>query len=202
MFECYRNLYEFVNYFLYVTTTYRCRPCRETSKVCRPPATRARFSASHFRADGIFFILGAFTKVEYPCEASRQVKAGRRTSGHRDARRSVPTGTLCECLRQTLCEALIGHKTRLQMQGLDFEHPVRAMGLGIYTPDQCAVMQQGEHEVAVLALGLRRVTLDAVVKSEHHRDTLPVPHQGIERRQQRGVARFRSASRRRGLVRK
>ena len=68
------------------------------------------------------------------------------------------------------------------------------MGLGIQTPHQLAPAQQGQHEVAVLALGSRGVALDAVVKAKELAGPLAIPHQGIEGREHGCVGRLETAS--------
>ena len=56
--------------------------------------------------------------------------------------------------------------------------------------DQAAAGQQRHHEVAVHALGLRHVGLQAVLEAEQPRRPLAVPDERVERRQQRDPVPF------------
>ncbi len=57
-------------------------------------------------------------------------------------------------------KVVIEPHVRFEVQGFDLEAAFFAVGFGVHAPDQCAVHQQRQAEVAVLALGLRRA--DAV----------------------------------------
>src|SRR3546814_23857 len=59
-----------------------------------------------------------------------------------------------------------------------------AVGLEVDAGDQLAVVEEGEHVVAVHPLGLWHVDLDAVAEPEERLGAIPLPDERVERRQQ------------------
>lgn len=72
-----------------------------------------------------------------------------------ELRRLVPVSQLLQGFRQILCKGAGHYYPGFQVEALDFEHALLAMGLGIHSAHQLAAMEQGQHEVAVLTLGGR-----------------------------------------------
>ncbi len=102
-------------------------------------------------------------------------------------RRLVPVSQLLQGFRQILCKRAGHSHTGFQIEALDLEDPLLAMGLGIHPAHQLATMQQGQHEVTVLTLGGRGIALDTIVKVEQLTGPFAIPHQRIERRQDGGM---------------
>ena len=74
--------------------------------------------------------------------------------------------------------------TRLEMRGVDEQLRVGAVGLEIDARHQPVAQQERQHVVAVLALGDRRVDLDAIEEVEDALGAVALPDQRVERRQQ------------------
>ena len=72
----------------------------------------------------------------------------------------------------------------LEMCGMDQQLRIGAVGLEVDPRHQPVAQQEGQHVVAVRALGDGRVDADAVEEIEDSMGAVALPDQGIERRQQ------------------
>ncbi len=99
----------------------------------------------------------------------------------------MPVSQLLQGFRQILCKRAGHSHTGFQIEALDLEDPLLAMGLGIHPAHQLATMEQGQHEVTVLALGGRGIALDAIVEVEQLTGPFAIPHQRVKRRQGGGM---------------
>src|SRR5262249_53965031 len=95
-----------------------------------------------------------------------------------DVRAADPPGSRYKGARHRLCGARGVKRELARNQSLAFSGRV-------YPADEAAASEQGHRVVAVYALGLRDVGLQAVIETEHALRALAVPDQRVERGEQR-----------------
>src|SRR6266550_3623054 len=138
------------------------------SRACEGSTSRPPFKTKSF-----------ISVLSHPAHGFRQRSGPRQ----RDALQPQPVGHQPQLLAQRPGD-FSGVMARLEMGGMDQQLRVGAVGLEIDPRDQQIIQQEGQHVIAVLSLGQRRVDLDAIEEVEYALGAVALPDQGIERRQQ------------------
>lgn len=98
----------------------------------------------------------------------------------------MPRGEVAQGVLEGGDQGIIHDDAGFKMQGFDLEDALFAVGFGVEAAYEGVIVEDGQCEIAVLALGSGCIDFDFVVEVEEFKGTGAIPDERVEGREEGG----------------